>query len=79
MKMDIQILDQKTELIQWLITLEDEAIIEKLIQIRYSEKKDMWDGLTKEEKESIEKGIIDAENNKLNNHSMAQRLYEEWL
>ncbi|KPH13007.1 hypothetical protein [Chryseobacterium sp. ERMR1:04] len=77
--MEAQILHKKLELIQWLSTLEDKAIIEKLINFRKEETKDWWTTISEEEKTSIEKGIIDSENNDLKSHSDARKLYEKWL
>lgn len=79
MKVENTILDQKIELIQWLTSLEDEIIIEKLLQFRKAETKDWWKTIEDQEKESILQGIKDAENNKLNPHSSARKLYEKWL
>lgn len=79
MRIDAQILDKKIELIQWLSTLEDKSIIEKLFQFRKEESRDWWETLSGEERSSIEKGINDAEANKLNPHSAARKLYERWL
>ncbi|TDN87664.1 hypothetical protein DET49_111112 [Salegentibacter sp. 24] len=77
--MDINIQNKKIELIQWLSTLNDESIIEKIMKLRDNEKADWWKAISKEEKESIEKGIQDAEAGKLKSHSEAQKLYEKWL
>lgn len=79
MNADTQILNKKIELIQWLSSLEDKAIIEKLVQFRRMEIKDWWDTISHEEKVSVEKGIKDAESKKLNPHSSARKLYEKWL
>lgn len=79
MKIDTQILDKKIELIQWLSSLEDKNIIEKLVQIRQSETKDWWEAISKQEENSILKGIDDADKNKLNPHSSARKIYEKWL
>ena len=79
MKIDAEILDKKIELIQWLSSLDDKTIIDKLIQFRKSETKDWWNKISKEEKISIEKGIEDADNKKLNDHLSARKLYEKWL
>ena len=79
MKADTQILDKKIELIQWLSSLEDKAIIEKLLQFRKAETKDWWETTQDEEKASISKGIKDADNNKLKPHSSARKIYEKWL
>ncbi len=79
MKADTQILDKKIELIQWLSSLEDKAIIEKLLQFRKTETKDWWETTQHEEKASISKGIEDADNNRLKPHSSARKIYEKWL
>lgn len=79
MKSDTQLLDKKIELIQWLSSLEDKVIIEKLLQFRKTETKDWWEAVQDEERTSIMKGIEDAENNQLNSHSSARKLYEKWL
>ena len=79
MKADTQILDKKIELIQWVSSLEDKIIIEKLLQFRRTETKDWWETVPDQEKNSILKGIEDAENHKLNPHSSARKLYEKWV
>jgi excinuclease UvrABC ATPase subunit len=79
MKSENTILDQKIELIQWVSSLEDKNIIEKLLQFRKTETKDWWEDIEDKEKNSILQGIEDAENNKLNPHSSAKKLYEKWL
>ena len=77
--MNAQILNKKIELIQWLSSLEDVAMIEKLIHFRKKETPDWWNSISEEEKKSIEKGIIDAENQDLKPHSSAKKIYEKWL
>lgn len=77
--MDSKILNYKLELIQWLSTLEDQSIIEKLINFRKKETEDWWNLISEEEKKSIEKGIEDADNNRLKPHSEAKKVYEKWL
>ena len=77
--MDINIQNKKIELIQWLSTLNDESIIEKIMRLRENEKTDWWKEISKEERKSIEKGIQDADSGKLNSHSEAKKLYEKWL
>ena len=79
MKIDAEILDQKIELIQWLSSLDDKTILDKLVQFKKSETKDWWNTIFNEEKNSIEKGIEDADNKKLNDHSSVRKLYEKWL
>ena len=48
--MNSHILNKKLELIQWLSTLEDQSIIEKLIAFRKEEAKDWWNSISEDEK-----------------------------
>tara|TARA_R100000935_G_C2815848_1_gene157284 strand:- start:1121 stop:1354 length:234 start_codon:yes stop_codon:yes gene_type:complete len=77
--MDINIQNKKIELIQWLSTLNDESIIEKVMKLRENEQADWWKEISKEERKSIDKGIQDADSGKLKSHSEAKKLYEKWL
>ena len=77
--MDLDLQNKKIELIQWLSTLNDESIIEKLMNLRESEKTDWWKEISKEEKNSIVQGIKDADSGKLKPHSEARKIYEKWL
>jgi hypothetical protein len=79
MNVNLNILNQKLELIQWLSTIEDYSIIEKLMDLRKKESKDWWNSISESEKESIELGLKDANSGKLNPHSKARGLYEKWL
>jgi len=77
--MAIDLQNKKIELIQWLSTLDDEFIIDKLMELRDSEKTDWWDEVTDREKKSIEKGIEDADSGNLRPQSEVRKLYEKWL
>lgn len=77
--MDTEILQEKLELIQWLSSIEDKSIIEKLIEFRKRESKDWWDGISEAEKTSIEKGVKQADSEELKPHSKIKKLYEKWL
>lgn len=79
MKVELNIQNKKLELIQWLSTIEDSSIIEKIIELRKRESKDWWENLSDQEKRSIDEGLKDAEAGKLNPHSKARKLYEKWL
>ena len=79
MNLELNMQNKKLELIQWLSTLEDSSIIEKIIELRKSENKDWWNAISEDEKQSIERGLEDAESGKLNPHSTARKLYEKWL
>lgn len=77
--MDLQMMDKKIELIQWLSTLEDSVVIDKLLKFKQDESLYWWSLVSEQEKLSIEKGMQDADNGKLEPHSSARRLYEKWL
>jgi len=79
MNAESTILNQKLELIQWLSTIEDFSIIEKIMALRKNETTDWWNSISENEKESIEIGLKDAESGNLNPHSKARELYEKWL
>ena len=77
MEADIQ--NIKVELIQWLTTIDDKSIIQKIIDLRVSQTEDWWDTISDTERTSIEQGIIDADSGKLSSHSEARKVYEKWL
>ena len=77
--MDINIQNKKIELIQWLSTLNDVTIIDKIMKLRESEEADWRKEISIEERKSIEKGIQDADSGKLKPHLEAKKLYEKWL
>ncbi|WP_114791882.1 hypothetical protein U0035_15220 [Niabella yanshanensis] len=74
-----QVADKKLELIQWLSTLEDDATLNKLIEFKNDETALLWNQIADIEKESISKGIEDADQGKLTDHSFVRKLYEKWL
>ena len=77
--MDINLQNKKIELIQWLSTLDDQSLIDKLMKLRKKEKTDWWNEISTDEQKSIEKGIQDADNGKLTSHSNVKKNYEKWL
>jgi hypothetical protein len=77
--MDLNFQNKKIELIQWLSTINDVSLIEKLVKIREKEQTDWWNEISAAEKESIEKGLFEADNGKLTSHSNAKKIYEKWL
>ncbi|RZJ99636.1 MAG: hypothetical protein EOO46_22425 [Flavobacterium sp.] len=79
MKAELNIQSKKIELIQWLSTIEDLSVINKLIDLKKQENKDWWNFISETEKQSVEKGLQDAETGKLNSHSKAKELYGKWL
>ena len=79
MKAALNIQTLKLELIQWLSTIEDIKVLEKIIDLKKQENSEWWNGITAKEKESIEYGLKDAEEKKLKSHSNARNLYDKWL
>ena len=79
MKSDVTLSNKKIELIQWLSTIEDVSILNKIMELRKKESKDWWNSISENEKQSIELGLEDAKSGKLNEHSEARALYEKWL
>jgi uncharacterized protein HemY len=77
--MEINIQNAKIELIQWLTTLEDSSLIQKIMDLRKNETKDWWNEISDTEKKSIELGTSDAENGKLKPNSEAEKIYGKWL
>ncbi|GGW26869.1 hypothetical protein GCM10007383_10200 [Arenibacter certesii] len=55
------------------------SLIDKLMKLREEESTDWWDEIASLEKESIEKGMQDANDGKLTSHSTAKNAHEKWL
>jgi Sec7-like guanine-nucleotide exchange factor len=79
MNVDFNIESKKLALIQWLTSLNDVSMIDKILELKQKETKDWWNEISDEEKESIEKGLSDAESGKLKPHSEIRKKYEKWL
>ncbi|WP_298148826.1 hypothetical protein [Flavobacterium sp.] len=79
MKLEQSLQSKKLELIQWLSSVEDVSIIEKIVELRKIETNDWWHSISETEKKAIESGIQDANSGKLNPHSSARKMYEKWL
>ena len=79
MKAELNIQSKKLELIQWLSTIEDLSVLNKIIDLKKQENKDWWNSTSDDEKQSVEKGLQDADSGKLNSHSKARQLYDKWL
>ena len=79
MAVNINLSNRKLELIQWLSTIEDPKIIDKIMDLIQKENKDWWNSISENEREAINSGINDADSVKLNPHSKARKLYEKWL
>ena len=79
MNLDFNIESKKLALIQWITSLNDVSMIDKILELKQKETKDWWNEISDEEKESIEKGLSDAESGKLKPHSEIRKKYEKWL
>lgn len=79
MKADLNLQNKKLELIQWLSTVNDVTVLNKIIDIQKQENIDWWESISEEEKRSIEKGLQDADLGKLVSHSKVKKLYDKWL
>ncbi len=79
MATSLKLQNQKMELIQWLSTIEDHSVIERLLAFKQQENQDWFNSLSEAEQSAIEKGIDDADAGQLHPHSKAKKLYERWL
>ena len=72
---------EKLNLIEWISKLNDISVIEKLKKLKedYSNSKDWWDALKKEELESINRGLKDFEEGRVHSHEIARKIYEKYL
>lgn len=77
--METAIQDIKIEIIQWMTTLDDTAMLEKTLSLRKSNGANWWSNISNAEKEYMELGIKDANDGNLNSHTTARKLYEKWL
>ena len=77
--MDNHLEKEKINLIQWVTTLDDPGMIQKLIDLRQNESKDWWYEISEAERNSINKGIAEADKEVLKPHSEARKIYEKWL
>lgn len=78
MEIELIIQNKKLELIQWLSTVEDISLLDKILALRKQEK-DWWKTISDDEKAAIEEGIAQADAGKLIPHSDVRKRYEKWL
>ncbi len=79
MSKELQIQNKKLELIQWLSSIQDAKLIDKFINLKAQVEQDCWNELNAAEKDAIEKGLKDADEGKLIEHSEVKKKYEQWL
>jgi len=72
---------QKLDLIEWISKLNDSSVIEKLRAIKdnYAKSKDWYADLNDEALASINRGLQDIEEGRLNSHDSAKQIYEKYL
>lgn len=70
---------KKNELIQFLSTIDDISILNEIAEFINQRGNDWWEDLSKDEKNSINKGIQDADAGRLVPHAEVKKLYEKWL
>lgn len=64
--MDIQA--EKYKLIEWITSLKDISLINRLKTVKEEASKDWWDDLSQEERESVEQGLRDIKEGRVHSH-----------
>ncbi|HMS65805.1 MAG TPA: hypothetical protein PKD83_11200 [Ignavibacteria bacterium] len=77
----MNIKNDKQSLIEWISSLEDESIIETIKEFKesYSSKKDWWDEISESEKNSIDRGLKDAEEGRVIPYEQVKEKYKKWI
>ncbi|REG99021.1 hypothetical protein [Flavobacterium aquicola] len=60
------------------ITAIDEVLLEKLEMVLKANKKDWYDDLSSEEKQEIEMGLKEADNDQLLSHKETMSQFDKW-
>ena len=71
--------ERKIELIQWLSVIDDDKLIEKIVDLKRQNSGDWWNEISEAERDSIDRGLADADSGKLRSHSEARLIYEKSL
>ena len=79
MKNVMSIDSKKLVLIEWISRISDFAVIDKLIELKEKEIDSDNFLISRNEQNSIDLGIEDANNGKLTAHSEVKKIYEKWL
>ncbi|WP_318640406.1 hypothetical protein [Flavobacterium ardleyense] len=79
MKNVMSIDSKKLVLIEWISRINDFAVIDKLIELKEKEIDSDNFLISRNEQNSIDLGIEDANNGKLTAHSEVKKIYEKWL
>ncbi len=72
---------EKLDIIQWIAGLDDNSVLLQLKKMKdqSTKKLDWWDTISKEERQSIERGLEDSKNGRTTPHSEVRKKYEKWL
>ena len=72
---------EKLSLIEWILKLQNKSVIAKLrrIQEEHINSEDWWNELSKEEKESIERGLKDIKEGRIHSHESVRKIYGKYL
>lgn len=72
---------EKLKLIEWLVSLKDKDVIEriKLLKESSANKTDWWDTISESEKIAIREGMEDLENGNTVSHDEVRKMYAKWL
>lgn len=72
---------EKQNLIEWITSLEDEKEIEIIKDFKESffSKKDWWNEISEEEKNSIDRGLKDAEEGRVISYEQFKNKYKKWI
>ncbi len=74
--MATSIQERKLELIQWLSLVDDVSLLDKVSDLKEQSTRDWWDEISEAERESVSKGLQDAEVGRFRPHSDAKAIYE---
>jgi len=70
--------NSKIELAQQILASNNKDLINHLTAVFATQKNDIWDGYSDDLKQSINKGIEQANNGELKNHVEVMRKYKKW-
>jgi len=73
---------EKLSIIQRICELQDTDLIDvikNIIDIPAKSKSDWWDTISDVEKQSIEKGLSQIDDEKTTSHHIVRKKYEKWL
>lgn len=72
---------EKQNLIDWISSLEDEEVIETIKDFKesYFSKRDWWNEISEEEKNSIDRGLKDAEEGRVISYEQFKNKYKKWI